>query len=84
MKKIYLSGNYIIVEDLDQRMTYEYAKGHTIYIFVDGFFYIKEITQGQYKVSVAELSRGLITGEDKQTVYNVETFTKFLRDNTGM
>ena len=84
MKKIYSSGNYIIVEDLDQRMTYEYAKGHTIYIFVDGFFYIKEITQGQYKVGVGELERGLITEKDPQNIYNVETFTKFLRENTGM
>jgi hypothetical protein len=84
MKKIYLSGNYIIVEDLDQRITYEYAKGHTIYTFVDDVFYIKEITQGQYKVSVAALERGLITEEDSQAVYNVVTFTKFLRNNTGM
>jgi hypothetical protein len=84
MKKIYSSGNYIIVEDLDQLMTYEYAKGHTIYTFVDGFFYIKEITQGQYKVAVEELKRGLITEENSQSVYNVKTFTKFLRDNTGM
>jgi hypothetical protein len=82
MKKIYLSGNYIIVEDLDQRMTYEYAKGHTIYTFIDGFFYIKEITQGQYKVSVAELEAGNISGGDN--VYTVKTFTDFLRNNTGM
>jgi hypothetical protein len=81
MAKIYTSGNYVIVEDGDN--LYEYAKGHTLYLFTDDIFYIKEITQGQYKVSVADLDAGDITAEDSGDVYNVATFTTFLRENTG-
>jgi hypothetical protein len=81
MAKIYASGNYVIVEDGDN--LYEYAKGHTLYLLVDDIFYIKEITQGQYKVSVADLEAGNITSEDSGDVYNVNRFTTFLRENTG-
>jgi hypothetical protein len=81
MAKIYASGNYVIVQDGDN--LYEYAKGHTLYVLVDDIFYIKEITQGQYKVSVADLDAGNITAEDSGDVYTVNTFTTFLRENTG-
>ena len=81
MAKIYASGNYVIVDDGVK--IYEYAKGHTLYTFVDDVFYIKEITQGQFKVSVADLDAGNITAEDSGDVYTVETFTTFLRENTG-
>jgi hypothetical protein len=81
MAKIYASGNYVIVEDGDN--LYEYAKGHTLYVLSEDVFYIKEITQGQYKVSVADLDAGNITAEDSGDVYNVATFTTFLRENTG-
>lgn len=84
MKKIYSSGNYVIIEDLEQERTYEYAKGHTLYIFSEDVFYIKEITQGQYRVTIDELDLGLITTEDSRNVYTVNTFTKFLRNNTGL
>jgi hypothetical protein len=79
MAKIYSSGNYVIVEDGDN--LYEYAKGHTLYVLVDDIFYIKEITQGQYKVSVTDLEAGNIT--DLDNAYTVATFTTFLRENTG-
>ena len=81
MAKIYSSGNYVIVDDGTK--IYEYAKGHTLYVLSDDIFYIKEITQGQYKVSVADLDAGNITAEDSGDVYNVATFTTFLRENTG-
>jgi hypothetical protein len=81
MAKIYASGNYVIVEDGDN--LYEYAKGHTLYLLSDDIFYIKEITQGQYKVSVSDLEAGNITAEDSGDVYNVDRFTTFLRENTG-
>jgi len=81
MVKIYSSGNDVIVDDGDN--LYEYAKGHTLYVLVDDIFYIKEITQGQYKVSVADLEAGNITSEDSGDVYTVATFTTFLRENTG-
>jgi hypothetical protein len=81
MAKIYSSGNYVIVDDGDN--LYEYAKGHTLYVLSDDIFYIKEITQGQYKVSVDDLDAGNITAEDSGDVYNVATFTTFLRENTG-
>jgi hypothetical protein len=81
MAKIYASGNYVIVDDGDN--LYEYAKGHTLYVLSDDIFYIKEITQGQYKVSVADLDAGNITAEDSGDVYTVATFTTFLRENTG-
>jgi hypothetical protein len=81
MAKIYSSGNYVIVQDGDN--LYEYAKGHTLYVLSDDIFYIKEITQGQYKVSVADLDAGNITAEDSGHVYTVATFTTFLRENTG-
>ena len=81
MAKIYASGNYVIVDDGIK--IYEYAKGHTLYVLSDDIFYIKEITQGQYKVSVADLDAGNITAEDSGDVYTVATFTTFLRENTG-
>jgi hypothetical protein len=81
MAKIYASGNYVIVEDGDN--LYEYAKGHTLYVLVDDIFYIKEITQGQYKVSVSDLEAGNITSEDSGDAYDVARFTTFLRENTG-
>ena len=81
MVKIYSSGNYVIVDDGTK--IYEYAKGHTLYVLVDDIFYIKEITQGQYKVSVADLDAGNITSDDSGDVYTVATFTTFLRENTG-
>ena len=80
--KIYSSGNYVIVDDGTK--IFEYAKGHTLYIFSEDVFYIKEITQGQYRVTIDELDLGLITTEDSRNVYTVNTFTKFLRDNTGL
>jgi hypothetical protein len=81
MAKIYSSGNYVIVDDGTK--IYEYAKGHTLYVLSDDIFYIKEITQGQYKVSVADLDAGNITAENSGDVYTVATFTTFLRENTG-
>lgn len=81
MAKIYASGNYVIVDDGVK--VYEYAKGHTLYTLVDDVFYIKEITQGQYKVTVADLDAKLITAEDSDDVYDVNKFTTFLRENTG-
>jgi hypothetical protein len=81
MAKIYASGNYVIVDDGTK--IYEYAKGHTLYVLSDDIFYLKEITQGQYKVSIADLDAGNITAEDSGDVYTVNTFTTFLRENTG-
>lgn len=77
--KIYASGNYVIVET--DTNIFEYAKGHTLYTLVDDVFYIKEITQGQFKVSVADITAGDI--QDNEGTYTVETFTTFLRENTG-
>ncbi len=77
--KIYASGNYVIVETDTQ--VFEYAKGHTLYVLTDDVFYIKEITQGQFKVAVADIDAGDI--QDNEGTYTVETFTTFLRENTG-
>jgi hypothetical protein len=77
--KIYSSGNYVIVETDTQ--VFEYAKGHTLYVLTDDVFYIKEITQGQFKVAVADIDAGDI--QDNEGTYTVETFTTFLRENTG-
>jgi hypothetical protein len=77
--KIFSSGNYVIVETDTQ--VFEYAKGHTLYVLTDDVFYIKEITQGQFKVAVADIDAGDI--QDNEGTYTVETFTTFLRENTG-
>lgn len=77
---IYSSGNYVIVET---DKTYEYAKGHTLYTVVDDVFYIKEITQGQFKIRAKEIERGAIIDELGNT-YTIQTFTTFLRENTGL
>jgi hypothetical protein len=79
--KIYASDNYVVVDDGSN--IYEYAKGHTIYTFKDGVYTIKELTQGEYKVTQAQLTNGDITGEDSGDVYTESTFVTFLRQNTG-
>jgi hypothetical protein len=78
--RIYSSGNYVIVDDGTK--IYEYAKGHTLYIFSEDVFYIKEITQGQFKVAKDDVDNGDILDE-LENPYTLETFTTFLRENTG-
>ena len=78
--KIYASDNYVIVED--GANTYEYAKGHTIYVLKDGVYTIKELTQGEYKVTQDQLSNSDIVDEGSAP-YNENNFVAFLRQNTG-
>lgn len=78
--KIYSSGNYVIVDDGTK--IYEYAKGHTIYTFVDNVFYIKEITQGQFMIKKEEIGKGDIVNEES-VAYTFDSFITFLRENTG-
>ena len=78
--KIYASGNYVIVET--DTNIFEYAKGYTLYTLINDVFYIKEITQGQFKVTVSDIKAKNI--QDNERAYTVETFTTFLRENTGL
>jgi hypothetical protein len=80
MAKIYASGNYVIVED--GANTFEYAKGHSLYTYSGGVYTIKEITQGEFKVSDRQIDDGLITN-NLSVAYTKATFITFLRENTG-
>lgn len=78
--KIYSSGNYVIVDDGTK--IYEYAKGHTIYTFVDNVFYIKEITQGQFMIKKEDIGKSYIVNQES-IPYTFDSFITFLRENTG-
>lgn len=78
--KIYSSANYVIVED--GANTFEYAKGHSLYTYSGGVYTIKEITQGEFKVSDRQIDDGLITN-NLSVAYTKATFITFLRENTG-
>lgn len=79
---IYSSGNYVIVET--EKRILEFAKGHTIYNLVNNIFFIKEITQGQLRISVKDIENGNIYDPVSQREYDVKSFTTFLRENTGL
>jgi hypothetical protein len=78
--KIYSSANYVIVED--GANTFEYAKGHSLYTYSGGVYTIKEITQGEFKVSDRQIDDGFITN-NLSVAYTKATFVAFLRENTG-
>lgn len=77
--KIYSSDNYVVIED--GLNVYEYAKGHSVYTYKDDVYTIKEITQGEYKVTTTQLDNGDIL--DESGAYTESSFVTFLRQNTG-
>jgi hypothetical protein len=81
MAKIYSSGNYVIVDDGDN--LYEYAKGHTLYTYKNGVYTIKELTQGQYRVTQEQLNSRQIKQKGGEPFDEV-SFADFLREHTGM
>jgi hypothetical protein len=81
MNKIYVSGNYIIVEK--SGIVYEYAKGYSRYTYASAKFTLIELEGGgQIVISETELNSGSWVNE-ALVPYTVATFTTFLRENTG-
>lgn len=81
---IYESFNYLIVEEVvgENKTIYEYAKGHTLYTFKNDVYTIKELTQGEYKVTREQLNSGQILKKGGSE-FSEGDFVDFLRENTG-
>ena len=91
MKKIYKSGNYVIVEDGTGNV-YQYASGATAYgrkevSGVDSFILsesgVGTVIEGQYRIPVADVVAGDWFDEAGAVAYTESTFTDFIRTSTG-
>ena len=82
MKKIYKSGNYVIVENGDN--VFEYAIGKTVYNLDNSVYYIIEQSgQGIGKTGIVISDITNWYDEAGSTAYTEETLVSFLRTNTG-
>lgn len=77
---IYTSGNYIIIDDGSN--LFEYAKGYTLYTLKRDVYTIFETQGGQVNITLDDITSGNIKDE-LGSPYTVESFTTFLRENTG-
>lgn len=80
MKKIYISGNYIIAEQ--SGLINEYAMGKSVYTKRDGAFRILEqLDKGELRISVADAVNWY--DESGTTPFTESTLEAFFRANTG-
>lgn len=81
-RKIYTSGNYVIHDN--DPILQEFAKGYTTYTYnqTTETFTIKETVGGSLIVTKADLDAGNVKDE-AGSAYTFNTFTTFLRENTG-
>jgi surface protein len=80
MNKIYLSGNYVIVEK--DGNVYEYPRTLSVYTLEGGNYVIKErIDDGQFVIPIAQI--GTYFDEAGAVAYDEATLVAFLRTNTG-
>ena len=82
MNRIYLSGNYIIVEQNGIGVVSEYSKGNTVYTIKDESFIIRESEFGQMVIPFQQITDGLWT-DDNDNVIDSNYLLTFLRANTG-
>ena len=81
MKKIFLSGNYIVFSVNGRELDYPKSM---IYFFTDGVnFRIKKTFGGEFRILFAEVERGSWFEANGVTPFTVETLTTFLRNNTA-
>ena len=80
MKKIYKSGNYVIIEKGDGKV-FEYPCMHSVYTFINDTYQIKEHLGGKTIISISEISSYFNLLGD--TAYTEETLREFLRENTA-
>jgi surface protein len=80
MNKIYLSGNYVIVEK--DGNVYEYPRTLSVYTIQGTNYVIKErIDDGQFVLPIADI--GNYFDEAGAVAYTEATLVTFLRENTG-
>ncbi len=80
MNKIYLSGNYVIVEKYGN--VYEYPRTLSVYTLEGGNYVIKErIDDGQFVIPIAQI--GTYFDEAGAVAYDEASLVAFLRTNTG-
>jgi surface protein len=80
MNKIYLSGNYVIVEK--DGNVYEYPRTLSVYTIQGSNYVIKErIDDGQFVLPIADI--GTYFDEAGAIAYTEATLVTFLRENTG-
>jgi surface protein len=80
MNKIYLSGNYVIVEK--DGNVYEYPRTLSVYTIQGSNYVIKErIDDGQFVLPIADI--GTYFDEAGAVAYTEATLVTFLRENTG-
>lgn len=80
MNKIYLSGNYVIVEK--DGNVYEYPRTLSVYTIQGTNYVIKErIDDGQFVLPIADI--GTYFDEAGLVAYTEATLVTFLRENTG-
>ena len=80
MNKIYLSGNYVIVEK--DGNVYEYPRTLSVYTLEGSNYLIKErIDDGQLVIPIADI--GTYFDEAGAVAYTEATLVTFLRENTG-
>lgn len=80
--QVYSSGNYVIYET--NTVQKELAKGYTTYSYNETTetFTIRESVGSTINITKAEINAGLIKN-DASVAYTFNTFTTFLRENTG-
>ena len=83
MKKLYVSGNYIVYENGNGRIL-EYPKSYTVYTFRDDVFQIIEQSGvGIQKLSIPKSDIVNIFDKEGATAYSESSFIEFLRENSG-
>jgi hypothetical protein len=80
MNRIYISGNYIIVER--DGIISEYSMGNTIYTIKDDAFIVRESEFGQMVIPYTEIDNNE-WGDESYNVLNQSDVLTFLRSNTG-
>lgn len=82
MVKIYISGNYLIVEA--DRKVYEFAMRWTTYRFnnTTGSLEMNEFTGGKYIFTSKMLDMELIVDENDNP-FTLDSLTEFLRNHTA-
>ena len=80
MKKIYKSGNYVIIEKGDGKV-FEYPCVHSVYTFIDDTYQIKEHLGGKTIIPIYDIPNYYNFLGD--TAYTEETLREFLRENTA-
>jgi hypothetical protein len=82
MNKIYISGNYIIIEKAGTSVPFEYPCGKSVYTENDHAFSLKQEGRGTFLIPKSEITGGDWEDNDSNVLSESDIVT-LLRENTG-